>query len=64
MIDIPELDRALAISVLICLIFVFFIGIFIGRITHGAGHDEAIKHGAAHYDSKNGEFRWNDEAKP
>ena len=38
-------------------------GALLDRCVHDKYREEAIKHGAAHYDQKTGKFTWNDERK-
>lgn len=45
------------------------LGIFVGSlaasaITSYSWKQEAVQHGAAHYDAKTAAFTWNDEVKP
>ena len=43
-------------------LFVLSLGLIIGmKIADAAVRDEAIAHGAAHYDAKTGAFTWNSE---
>ena len=58
-------EMPLWIILFIGLVMGFLVGHWVGVVTEGNKRKaQAIDHGAAHFDTKTGNFTWNNEVKP